>query len=257
MARKRSLLKGVTTMDIIMLVCVPLVLVVVWVDAAVSEERPVRPSRPPTVHNRQEKVMLSIPTSIKMTRKERRRDITVAINNIAPDDRCFCAYPHLLRLDGPGSREDTIDRDFRTLEGRRGPLDEAVRKKYRRYLPAECWEGVATCSPNTWFAGPGSIEVYGEEAAALRTTLTVPADPLEAPNGRYAFNVDVCEYRPPCRKWDPVDPTWCLEPMAGCDACEPENCRQRPARECDGNVKGDCYVWYDSEAFHLQLHKED
>ena len=246
-------------MDIIMLVCVPLVLVVVWVDAAVSEERPVRPSRPPppTVHNRHEKVMLSIPTSIKMTRKERRRDITVAVNNIAFDDTCFCAYPHLLRLDGPGSREDTIDRDFTTLEARRGPLDENMRERLKRYLPAECWEGVATCSPNMWFVGPGSIEVYAQEAAALRTRLTIPADPLEAPNGRYAFNVDVCEYRPACRKWDPVDPTWCLEPMAGCEACEPESCRQNPVRRCDGKVKGDCYVWYDSAAFHLQVRKED
>ncbi len=246
-------------MDIIMLVCVPLILVVVWVDAAVSEERPVRPSRPPppTGYTRNEKVMLSIPTSIKMTRQNRQRDITIAINNINPDDTCFCVYPHLLHVDGPGSRNYTIDRNFTTLEARRGPLDEKTRKRLKRYLPSECWEGVASCSPNTWFTGPGHIEINLEEANALKTRFSIPADPLRAPNGRYAFTVDVCEYRPPCLTWDIADPTWCIEPAAWCEACEPESCRQKPARECNGKVKDDCYEWYDSESFHVQLTAPD
>jgi len=55
------------------------------------------------IKTKNEKTMLSIPTSIKMTRKENWRDISVVINNISPETKCFCAYPHLLNLDGPGS----------------------------------------------------------------------------------------------------------------------------------------------------------
>ena len=201
------------------------------------------------IKSKNEKVMLSIPTSIKMTRKERRRDISVVINNISPETKCFCVFPHLLGLDGPGSYSIMISKS--TMSGSLSSGtdwtavtdEDQLKKKLKRYTPQACWAGAGKCKPNNWFVGEAGIRADGEQANDVKVSLELPRDPLEAPDGRWAFTVEVCTYVPPTG--------------AGCNACVPENCRQVPVDECQDAGDEDCYTWYDSAAFHVQVFSDD
>jgi hypothetical protein len=213
------------------------------------------------IKTKNEKVMLSIPTSIKMTRKERRRDISVVINNISPETKCFCVFPHLLGLDGPGSYSIEVSKS--SMQGSLSAGtdwtsvtdEDQLKKKLKRYTPQACWAGAGKCKPNNWFVGEAGIRADGEQANDVKVSLELPRDPLEAPNGRWAFTVEVCEYKPSCPGG--FEDGICKEWGEGCNACIPENCRQNPVDKCQGSNAQSCYLWYDSAAFHLQVHSEE
>ncbi|MDP6626294.1 MAG: hypothetical protein QGG50_00215 [Methanopyri archaeon] len=201
------------------------------------------------------RVALSVPSLLSISRSGPERSVVVAITNDGDDRRCFCVYPHLDSLDGPGSWGYTIDRDLDSLheEWWEGIDHPATVKTLMSASPRECWAGDGKCSPNSWFDGRTDITVLPGGRASLGMLLDVPNSAREAPVGRWRFIVDVCEYRPPCEEWDPADPSKCVEWMVGCEACMPELCRQEPVYACDGTTRDDCYSWYDSERFIVNL----
>jgi hypothetical protein len=194
-----------------------------------------------------------------MTRKNPSRDIVVGINNINPEEKCFCVYPHLLNLDGPGSYDYKIDKDFSTIRSqwKGGTFNDALKEKLKRYTPSTCWEGSGACEPNKWFVGAAGTKVNGEQQNAVKLSLEIPKDPLRSPNGRWSFSVEVCEYKPPYSQWDSQDNTRCKKWSTGCTSCIPDYCRQNPQQECESGKKDDCYEWYDSEEFHLEVQSEE
>ena len=101
------------------------------------------------------------------------------------------------------------------------------------------------------------MTIPGEQVEDSMLSLQVPLDLMDAPTGRYAFTIDVCEWRPPCFAWDPRDSTRCLESAVKCGECVPESCRFEPIEECSEQLSDGCYVWYDSEDFHLRLLDEE
>ena len=133
--------------------------------------------------------------------------------------------------------------------------EDQLKKKLKRYTPQACWAGAAKCKPNTWFVGEAGIRVDGEQANDVKVSLELPRDPLAAPNGRWAFTVEVCEYKPSCPGG--FEDGICKEWGEGCNACIPEYCRQNPVDKCSGQNAQSCYLWYDSAAFHLQVHSEE
>jgi len=213
------------------------------------------------IQTKNAKVMLSIPTSIEISRKKPKRTVSVAVKNISPAQKCYCVYPHLLGFDGPGSYNLEVSKG--TMQGSLSAGtawtsavdEEQMKKKLKQYTPQACWNGPGTCKPNTWFVGQAGIRVDGEQANAVTVELAIPKDPLAAPNGRWAFTVDVCEYKPSCPGG--FEDGICKEWGEGCDACIPENCRQNPVDKCEGANQQSCYQWYDSAAFHLEIKSEE
>ncbi len=202
------------------------------------------------IQTKNEKVMLSIPSTIRMEREWGTRDIYVAINNIVEEERCFCVYPHLAALDGQGSLELQLDATFIDELEEMG-LDDLL-SQLRAAVPAACLDGPAECSPNTWFTDPGGVKVFGEQANTIPTTLQLPDDPATAPAGEWIFHVDVCEYLPLCDVWSD-DGIECLEPAEGCNACERELCAYVPDAECNVTHRDRCYEWYGVEEFTLTI----
>ena len=220
-------------------------------DPALSERERLREDMRTT----NKRVALSVPSLLSISRSGPERSVVVAIINDGDDRRCFCVYPHLVSLDGPGSWGYTINRDLDSLheEWWEGVDDPDTVKALMSASPRECWAGDGKCSPNLWFEGRADITVPPGSRASLGMLLDISSSAREAPVGRWSFIVDVCEYRPPCEEWDPTDPSICVEWMVGCEACMPELCRQEPVYACDGRTKDDCYSWYDSERFIVNL----
>jgi len=201
------------------------------------------------------RVGLSIPSLISISRSGPERSVVVAITNDGDYRRCFCVYPHLVSLDGLGSGGYTIDRDLDSLheEWWEGLDDPSTVNALMGASPRECWAGDGQCRPNSWFEGRSDITVSPGGRASIGMLLDITPSAREAPVGRWSFIMDVCEYRPPCDRWDPADPSRCIEWLVGCEACMPEFCRQEPVYACDEWTKDDCYSWYDSEAFIIDL----
>lgn len=215
------------------------------------------------------KVMLSIPASIEMTRKQKKRDIVVAINNKNPTSKCFCLNTHLLLLDK--SLEKSSDKvepkgDF-VEEGGLGwkdanvgaiireKGDKGVVSRMKKYVPKTCYtEESAKCHPNQWFTGQSGITVMGEEQGSVIINMELPSDPQRAPNGRWAFKVDVCTYAN-CQSYDGKrctktnKKTGAVEPddVLPCDACDPEMCFPN-TNDDEGR-----YSWYDSKQFFVKI----
>lgn len=210
-------------------------------------------------------IMLSIPSSIKITTNMTTRPFTTGIYNKRQEERCYCVYPHLLALNGTYSRDYQIDRNFFSLRRQMSKnginLSNSVQEKLKRYTPESCWNGNASCKPNTWFIGARGTRIPGKEFGQIKFLFSLPSiqeglasnrsDPLQAPHGRYAFIVDVCEYRPRCNLWRDGPKREC-QSWEDCESCKPEQCSKPPYDECSNENDDGCYLWYGSSSFHIK-----
>ena len=196
-----------------------------------------------------EKVMLSIPTSIKIEHNQRKRKIVVSIQNIDNETKCFCVHPHLSLVNVQWLKINTsLD-----LENQERKIISEIIEKNRHYAPTECWNGTASCNPDSWFEGTGGVMVQGKEFGFKEINITVPQNISQAPTGRWAFRMDVCEYRPRCIRHT-LQKKSCSEWAGLCDNCQPSNCRYSVLiDECRSQSDDDCYILYDSQQFDVKL----
>lgn len=205
--------------------------------------------------------LLSIPKRISINRKERRRAISVAISKTSDcwwncAHRMFCIYPHVKGLSGKGAYEYVIDREFQTLR-RQIDLNESQISVLKSSTTINCWKGSALCKPSDWFINSGSTlpPIVGKEAYRPRDydryangvfSIEIPKDKAYAPAGKWEIVVDICEYKPKCLE---KDGTICKQ----WSYCSPHLCRKNVVDVCNSSRNEDCYSWFASEEFTLQI----
>ena len=198
-----------------------------------------------------EKVMLSVPTIVEMTRKENKRAITVAIANKNPTKKCFCINPHLLLL-----TKDTVG-DIEKMNSMRDNPDATIRQlssdvqsKIKRYVPPSCFEPGFKCNPNGWFQFQPGIEIQGKDRDAIVVQMEIPKTSERAPNGKWALKVDVCIFHNKQQ-----NPDGSYEQLVPCEACIPDMCTSSASgtEPNDDPENENAYEWYASRQFFVRL----